>query len=228
MQKSLLFLLFPLFLGAQITITALENVSVNLQPDVLRVTMSFEEQNKTPETIKEHLNAIVAEIKRFDATAKMCHGGGYSLSPRYNYKDQKQEFIGYSGNLSASCDFATIEQFNTLTTAIDKITAPNVRKNQGELTWNVSAARQRETQNNLRLELLRKASTQAQAFAKETAMMCEIASVNFGDNRQIQPMMRGYMMADSVGTQSPIQNDTQTSLEATVNYSCTNIASSPD
>jgi hypothetical protein len=220
MQKSLLFFILPMLANAQVTITALEHVSVNVQPDVLRVNVSFEEQSKTPDMIKEHLNAIVAEIKRFDTKAEICRGGGYNLSPRYNYKDQKQEFIGYSGSLSVNCDFKTIEQYNTLTVAIDKVTAPNVRKNQGELTWNVSAIRQRETQDSLRAELLRKANTQATTFAKETAMMCEIASVNFGANAQIQPMMRGYMMAHSVETQSPIQGDTETSLEATVNYIC--------
>jgi len=221
MQKYIVSLILPVLASAQMTITAVERVATNVKPDVLRGSLNFEEQSKNANTIKEHLNAIVAEVKRADPKGEVCRGGGYNLSPRYNYKDQKQEFIGYSGNLSFGCEFVSIEQYNALSASIDKVTASSVRKSQGELAWGVSASSERETQNRLRIELLRKAGVQALSFANETGMRCEIASVNFGGTSQVRPMMMKAMaMADSVSTESPIQSDSESSLEATVDYSC--------
>lgn len=224
MQKFFVAFILPVLASAQMTIVAVERVATNMTPDVLRGSLSFEEQNKNANTIKEHLNAIIAEVKRLGPKGEVCRGGGYNLSPRYTYKDQKQEFIGYSGHLSLGCEFVTIEQYNTLSAAMDKVTAPSIRKSQGELVWGVSASCERETQNGLRLELLRKAGVQASLFTKETGMTCEIASVNFGGTSQVRPMMmKAAMMADSVATESPIQSDFESSLEATVDYNCSKL-----
>jgi len=221
MQKYIVSLILPVLASAQMNVTTVERVAATVKPDVLRGSLSFEEQSKNANTIKEHLNAIVAEVKRADPKGEVCRGGGYNLSPRYNYKDQKQEFIGYSGNLSFGCEFVSIDQYNILSSVIDKVTASSVRKSQGELAWGVSASSERETQNRLRLELLRKAGVQASSFAKETGMACEVSSVNFGGTSQVRPMMMKTMaMADSVSTESPIQSDSESSLEATVDYSC--------
>lgn len=224
MQKYIASIFLPILASAQMNITSVERVATNVKPDVLRGSLNFEEQSKNANTIKEHLNAIVAEVKRADPKGEVCRGGGYNLSPRYNYKDQKQEFIGYSGNLSFGCEFVSIEQYNALSASIDKVTASSVHKSQGELAWGVGVQSERETQNHLRLELLRKAGVQASLFAKETGMRCEIASVNFGGTSQVRPMMMKAMaMADSVSTQSPIQSDSESSLEATVDYSCSKL-----
>ncbi len=52
-------------------------------------------------------------------------------------------------------------------------------------------------------------------------MTCEISSVNFGGTSQVRPMMMKAMtMADSVATENPIQSDSESSLEATVDYNC--------
>jgi uncharacterized protein YggE len=207
--------------NAAMTITVNERVSAMLKPDVLRGSFGFEEQGRDANAIKGHLNEIVAEVKRIDPNGRYCHGGGYNLSPRYSYKEQKQEFIGYSGNLNFSCAFAGIDQYNAVSAAIDKVSAPSVRKNQGELAWGVSAAQERMIQNGLRLEALRRADGQAKAFSAETGMACEVASVNFGELPVVIPMrVRGAAMMASVPTESPIQSDLESVLNATVGYTC--------
>lgn len=221
MKNYFIIFILPVLASAQMTITATERVSTNLKSDVLRGSLNFEEQNQDSNLIKTHLNLIVSEVKRFDPKGDVCHGGGYNLSPHYSYKDQKQEFTGYMGNLSFGCEFKTIDSFNVLNTVIDKITESGVHKSQGMLSWAVSAKVEHEAQNNLRLELLRKASDQASLFSKETMMRCKVASINFEGARQIQPvMMKTMKMAGNAATESPIQSELETSLEATVNYSC--------
>ena len=214
-------LFFPLWVNAAMSITANEQVTQSLKPDVLQGSLSFEEQSKNSTTIKEHLNLIVAAVKGFDPKGEFCQGGGYHLSPRYNYKDQKQEFIGYSGNLNFGCSFKTIEEYNALIAKIEKVSAPSVRKSEGALSWGVSEKTQKAVKQSLRVELLRSAKAQADAFSTETGRECVVESVNFGGFAQPRTvMMKTMMMADSVSTESPIQREEESSLDATVSYIC--------
>lgn len=223
MRKATLItaLLAPLWAVAALNITTNEQVSQSLKPDVLQGNLSFEEESKSSNTIKEHLNAIVIAVKGFDPKGEFCQGGGYHLSPRYSYKDQKQEFIGYSGNLNFGCEFKTIEDYNALIAKIDKVTVPSVRKSEGALSWGVSEKIRKVAKQGLRAELLRTAKDQADAFSKETGMECIVESVNFGAIAQPRPiMMKAMMIADSVATENPIQRDEESTLDAVVSYSC--------
>lgn len=222
MKRSVLsaILLTPLLIHGQMNITAQERVSQILTPDVLQGNIGFEEENKNSSIIKEHLNALVAEIKKNDPESTMCRGGGYYLSPRYSYKDQKQEFIGYSGNLNIGCEFSSIEQYNALMKNIEKVKNPSVRTTQGALEWRLSAKVQERSRYELRSKLLQMAQTQAKAFSKETQMSCHVQSVTFEGSIQERPYMMKTMAMASAPTESPIQNNETSSLEATVNYLC--------
>lgn len=223
-MKSLFITILPLIASAQMSITTNEQVSTMLTPDVLQGSLSFEEHNKNANVIKEHLNAIVAEVKRVDPKSEHCRGGGYHISPRYNYKDQKQEFIGYSGSLYFGCEFSQIEEYNTFIAKIDKITERSVRKTEGALSWGVSEKHQNSTQKGLRTTLLQTAKEQADDFSKATSFSCKVSSVNFGAIPMVaQPMMmRSMAMADSsMATESPIQRNEESTLSAIViSYNC--------
>lgn len=220
-QSILIATLLPLAMNADINITALERVTQETAPDILRGGISFEEQHKNHSTIKEHFNTLIAEIKRYDPKGEVCHGGGFYLSPRYSYKDQKQEFIGYSGNLSFSCEFTSIDQHNAMMNGIEKIKALSIRTVQEPLSWGVSDKVQTSTRQSLRAKLLQTAKSQAELFSKETDMTCKIAAVNFEGTQPIRPMMmKSSMVADSALTESPIQKNEELSLEANVNYIC--------
>jgi len=231
MKKSLLFLsLVPFLAMAQMSITTNEHVSEALTPDVLRAQIGFEEEHKSADVIKEHLNAIVASVKQFDPKGEFCHGGGYYLSPRYSYKDQKQIFNGYGGTLSFGCDFKSIEHYNALLSALNKIKAPTVLINQSALTWDVSLKARNSARLAMRTSLLQMATEQALFFSKETKMRCEVSSVAFERTAPAQPVMMKSMLSranaslkeDSTPTEAPILRDETLSLSATVNYSCVN------
>lgn len=213
-------LMFP-FLAEGMTIGLNVQLSAPLKPDVLRGNFRFEEEGKNHNTIKEHLNAIVAEMKRSDPNGRYCRGGGYTLSPRYRYKESVQEFIGYGGSLAFGCEFPSIEQYNEVNAMMDKVSASTVRKTQGSLSWGVSASLERETQNRLRLELLHRAQMQAKVFSKETGMECEVSSVKFSADARAAPMqIRGMAMMASVPTESPIESEEESAVEAFVDYNC--------
>lgn len=231
-MKTILFLLtlVPLLLNAQMTITTNEHVSEALTPDVLRAQIGFMEEHKSADVIKEHLNAIVASVKQFDPKGEFCHGGGYFLSPRYSYKDQKQIFNGYGGTLSFECDFKSIDHYNALLEAIHKIKASSVLINQSALTWAVSLKAQNSARLAMRASLLRMANEQALFFSKETKMRCDISAVAFEGSEPPQPVMMKSMLSranaplkeEATPTEAPILRDETLFLDATVNYTCVN------
>ena len=232
MKKQVLFTLclLPLMASAQMNITANEQVSSELTPNVLRVQISFEETNKNSDVIKEHLNALVSTLKNFDAKGEFCRGGGYFLSPQYSYKDQKQTFIGYSGQLSFGCEFDAIERYNALLLKIDASKAHNIRMNQGALAWGTSDKAQDLARLTLRLELLKIAQGQAKTFSKEVDMQCSVNSVAFEGTQPVQPMMSAMRLKtfaspknESVPTEEPLQRNEILTLTATVNYTCSNL-----
>ncbi len=234
MKKKVLFsfCFLPLLAFAQINITANEQVSSELTPNVLRVQISFEEANKNSNVIKEHLNELVATLKKFDAKGEYCRGGGYYLSPQYSYKDQKQSFIGYSGQLSFDCEFDAVERYNTLLSKIETSKALSVRMNQGALSWETSDKAQSLTRLTLRLELLKIAQEQAKTFSKELDKHCVISSVAFEGTQPVQAMMSSMRMKalsasknESLPTEEPLQRNEILTLRATVNYTCSNTKS---
>lgn len=231
MKKALLLLsLVPLLAMAQMSITTNEHVSEALTPDVLRAQIGFEEDHKSADVIKEHLNAIVASVKQFDPKGEFCRGGGYYLAPRYSYKDQKQIFNGYGGTLSFGCDFKSIEHYNALLSTLNKIKAPTVLINQSALTWDVSLKARNSARLAMRTSLLQMASEQALFFSKETKMRCMISAVAFEGSESPRPVMMKSMLSrantplkeESTPTEAPILRDETLSLDATVNYTCVN------
>ena len=89
------------------------------------------------------------------------------------------------------------------------------------MAWGVSEKTQKREKQSLRVELLRSAKAQADGFSKETGLECIVESVNFGGVTQPHPvMMKAMMMSDSASTESPIQRDEVSSLDATVSYIC--------
>ena len=230
MKNNVIMLLcfIPLFASAQMNISSKESVSQALTPDVLRAQIGFEEENKSADVIKEHLNAIVASVKQFDPKGEFCHGGGYYLSPRYSYKDQKQIFNGYGGTLSFGCDFKSIEHYNALLSEVHKIKASTVLINQSALTWEVSPKARNSARLAMRTTLLKTAFEQASAFSKELKMRCEVNAVAFEGTQPPQPVMMKSMLSranaslkeESTPTEEPILRDETLSLDATVQYTC--------
>ncbi|OHD96566.1 MAG: hypothetical protein A3E21_03860 [Sulfurimonas sp. RIFCSPHIGHO2_12_FULL_36_9] len=221
MKKYFSLLFIPMLIGAQMSITTTEQVSQMLTPDVLQASLGFDEQSKNINSIKTDFNAIIDEVKKFDPAAEYCNGGGYNLSPVYNYKNQKPEFVGYSGHLQFNCEFNMVEQFNTLNENIKKIISNRVRTTQGALLWSVGSKTEASVEQELQLVLLKKAKVQADNFSKETLLECEVSTVKFNDAAQAKPIPKKMKATvKEISTQNPIQSNKESVISATVAYKC--------
>lgn len=224
MRRFSLFLLtLPLLAGADMTITAPEQVSQKVRPDVMRGILRYQEESRSSETIKKDLNTIVAEVKRRDPKGERCSGGGYQLSPRYSYKNNQQTFQGYTGTLAFTCAFEAIEPYNALTAAVDKVSTPGIKKTQGALHWVVSDKTREGVKEELRGRLIEKAFAQAKKFSAVTGNACKVSTVTFGGVPQPAPVMfgaRAVMAEDAMPTESPLASEEEITVEAAVVYTC--------
>lgn len=221
MKKNISLLLLPALISAQMNITTTEQLSQLLTPNVLQGLLGFDEQSKNINSIKTDFNAIIDEVKKFDPATQYCNGGGYNLSPMYNNKSQKPEFLGYSGHLQFNCEFNTIEQYNALNENIKKIISNRVRIAQGALLWNVSSKTEASVEQELQLVLLKKAKAQAESFSKETLLECEVSTVKFNDVAQVKPISKVMKTKNKdIPVQNPIQSNKESVLTATVLYKC--------
>ncbi len=217
----------PLLVFADMNITTKESVSQEIMPDILQGTFNFSEDNKNADIIKEHLNALVTEVKQFDEKKDICQGGGYQIMPQYTYsKENKRNFIGYSGSLLFQCSFKSIEEHNALLSRLDKAKAESVIAAQGRLMWIPSEKQYKKTYLSLRSSLLVVAKEQAEAFSKDLKLGCEVNTIRFLDERS---SMHPVRMAEtqyasssykSAPTQEPIQQDIDVLLKADVEYVC--------
>lgn len=217
-------LFFPFFLSADMEITTQESVSNTLIPERLRGEFSFEEEHKNSNVIKEHLNALVAEVKHFDAKNELCQGGGYRLSPSYQYKDNKPVFVGYKGNLFVSCELNSVEQYNMLVEKLEKVKSSSVITHQGALAWVVSDATQNANRLALRSSLLNVAKEQAASFSKEIHQTCGVKEVIFDNATPSHPLLMRTQASKSFSstpTEAPLFHPETFVLNATVRYTCT-------
>lgn len=223
MKRSIAYLIFPFLAWGQMTITTTEKVETALRPDIMRGTITFEEDAPKSSLIQEHLNVLVATFKRSDPQNRMCRGGGYYLSPQYRYIDQKRQFLGYHGSLRFDCEVNNIDDYNRLNAAADAAMTDNVKKNQGILEWDVSASARKEAENALRLSLIRQARQQALRFSAETGETCTVTSVDYTSTAYPAPIYAARAMMTTGAmpeTQSPLQHDETLTIEARVQYTC--------
>lgn len=208
--------------SAEMTITVNEQVSRELNPDILRGYLGYQAESKSSEPLKRDLNAIVAEAKRMDPKGEKCRGGGYQLAPRYIYKEQKQEFAGYFGSLSLECEFDDVEPYNRFTAALDRVSTGAVKKTQGALTRAVSDKQRNAVQEELKGELIVKAYGEARRFSRITGNECRVASIAFGGVTAPSPVLyeRKTMAMASAPTESPLPSAETVALEAAVVYVC--------
>ena len=212
----------PLLACAQMSVSTTERVTTEVAPDVLVGTLGFEEMGSESDRIKTDMNALVAEIKRFDPDGRYCRGGGYQISPRYTYKNQKQEFAGYAGTMGLSCEFQAIEQYNALNAAITPSLTPQMRIRLSPLQWQVSRAKEQKVSEGLRTALMRKISQSAAKLSEDTQMVCEPATVRIGQVPSVMPMrmLAGAAAMESVPTESPLRSSDESVLEGSVEYRC--------
>jgi predicted secreted protein len=218
-------LLFPLLASAETKVTLNESVSITVEPDTMRTTLSFEERSRDDQAIRHHFNTLVKTVKHYNKDEGLeCRGGGYRISPQYSWKNNRQQFLGYRGSVSFTCSFREIGEFNALSADLDnRLTAlPGVKRNQGTVQWIVSDELALQNREQLESMLVRRIERKREHLSEIMQLRCATTSIAFSSRAPAYPVER-MMVAEAaapVPIEAPIQSDTTQKLSGAVEYRC--------
>lgn len=185
-----------------------------VNPDLLTTTITVSVEKKDE-------NKVNAEIEKFNDLIKKTNNvtlknGSFTLSPKYKYYDNKQEFIGYVGNLRYSAESKNAKELNSfmdsLTSLKDSIKSDDVKLNISNVAWNISDDLQNKSFDALRFEAITWIDSYAKTLSGQVAKFCEVSKINiFESNTGNVVYARAEMaystMAKSVANVAPISSE---------------------
>ena len=151
-----------------------------VNPDLLttNITISVEKKDE---------NKVNSEIEKFNEFLKKTNevtlkNGSFTLSPKYKYHDNKQEFLGYVGNLRYTAESKNAKDLNgfmdKLISIKENIKSEEVKLNISNISWNISDNLQNKSFDELRLEAINWIDTYAKTLSSQVSKYCEVSKIN--------------------------------------------------
>lgn len=183
-MKKFLFtaLLLPIF-SFSYEIEFNKNFSKVVNPDLLSTNVNISVEKK--DEIK-----INSEIEKFNEFIKnnkevIIKNGSFTLSPKYKYYDNKQEFVGYVGNLRYSVESKDAKDLNIfmdkLISIKENIKSDDVKLNISNVSWNISEDLQNKSFDNLRFESITWIENYANILSSKLSKKCEVKKININE-----------------------------------------------
>ncbi|MDD3056420.1 MAG: SIMPL domain-containing protein [Aliarcobacter sp.] len=151
-----------------------------VNPDLLttNITISVEKKDE---------NKVNSEIEKFNdflkkTTDVTLKNGSFTLSPKYKYHDNKQEFLGYVGNLRYTAESKNAKDLNgfmdKLISIKENIKSEEVKLNIANISWNISDNLQNKSFDELRLEAINWIDNYAKTLSSQVSKYCEVSKIN--------------------------------------------------
>ena len=155
-----------------------------VNPDLLttNITISVEKKDE---------NKVNGEIEKFNDFLKKTSdvtlkNGSFTLSPKYKYHDNKQEFLGYIGSLRYSAESKNAKDLNTfmdkLISIKESIKSEDVKLNISNVSWNISDDLQNKSFDALRLESINWVESYAKSLSSQVSKYCEVSKINISES----------------------------------------------
>ena len=184
MKKKLFIigLLLPIF-GFSYEVNFNKSFSKVVNPDLLttNITINIEKKDE---------NKVNSEIEKFNDFLKKTNevtlkNGSFTLSPKYKYHDNKQEFLGYIGSLRYSVESKNAKDLNTfmdkLISIKESIKSEDVKLNISNVSWNISDDLQNKSFDALRLESINWVESYAKSLSSQVSKYCEVSKINISE-----------------------------------------------
>ena len=176
-------LLLPV-LGFSYELNFNKSFSKVVNPDLLttNITISVEKKDE---------NKVNSEIEKFNDFLKKTNdvtlkNGSFTLSPKYKYHDNKQEFLGYIGSLRYSAESKNAKDLNTfmdkLISIKESIKSEDVKLNISNVSWNISDDLQNKSFDALRLESINWVESYAKSLSSQVSKYCEVSKINISES----------------------------------------------
>lgn len=222
MKALLLTILFTLALwGTKIEFP--HQLTAEVSPDQMVTTLRITAEHQQDQPLKSGFDRLVRAMKQKQTA---CSGGGYRISPRYDYKLQPPKFVGYRGEMNFECRFDKVEDFDNSLALLRRQMDPKLfRLSQNPLRWTVSQSLYQSTLEKLKTESLVYAK-QYNAELHHHFSRCTIEAIAMNNPNHNPPIMRAeaaYSAALKNAPQSnevPIAEPETITLEALLVYHC--------
>ena len=154
-----------------------------VNPDLLTTSIDVSIQKKDE-------NAVNIEIEKFNnfikkTTNVTLKNGSFTLSPKYKYYDNKQEFIGYIGNIRYSAESKDAKELNTfmdkLISIKDSIKSDDVKLNISNVAWKISDDLQNKSFDDLRLDRIHWVEVYSKSLSISISKNCEVTKINISE-----------------------------------------------
>ena len=151
-----------------------------VNPDLLttNITISVEKKDE---------NKVNSEIEKFNDFLKKTNditlkNGSFTLSPKYKYHDNKQEFLGYVGNLRYTAESKNAKDLNVfmdkLISIKENIKSEEVKLNISNVSWKTSDNLENKSFDELRLEAINWIDGYAKTLSSQVSKYCEVSKIN--------------------------------------------------
>ena len=175
-----------------------------VSPDILSTRISVNIQNKDERFINDNLESVNEFIK--ESQDIKYKNGNFNLTPKYSYKNNKKEFIGYVGNLSyiiTSKDPIFMNEFiSELIELKDKIAVNSLKLNINNTSWKVSEQKYSNSLDELRLDAINWIST----YSTKLNNSCKVKKIKINTGHDNYQYIRMNTMSRSISKVAPAKS----------------------
>ncbi len=184
MKKLLPLLLLPI-LSFSYEINFNKSFSKVVNPDLLNTYININVEKKDESKVN-------IEIEKFNDFMKnnksiTLKNGSFTLSPKYKYYDNKQEFVGYVGNLRYTAESTDAKKLNSfmdeLISIKDSTKSEDVKLNISNVSWKISDELQNKSYDELRLESITWLESYSKTLSTKLSKSCEIKTINVNESQ---------------------------------------------
>ena len=206
-------LLLPI-LGFSYEVNFNKSFSKIVSPDLLTTNISISVEKKDE-------NKVNSEIEKFNEFFKKTNNitlknGSFTLSPKYKYHDNKQEFLGYIGSLRYVVESKNAKELNAfmdkLISIKDSVKSDDVKLNISNISWNISDDLENKSLDALRLEAIHWIDSYAKSLSNQVSKYCEISKINIFESNNgnvvyTRTEMASFGMSKMATDMTPISNE---------------------
>ena len=198
MKKLLPLLLLPI-LSFSYEINFNKSFSKVVNPDLLNTYININVEKKDESKVN-------IEIEKFNDFMKnnksiTLKNGSFTLSPKYKYYENKQEFVGYVGSLRYTAESTDAKKLNSfmdeLISIKDSTKSEDVKLNISNVTWKISDELQNKSYDELRLESITWLESYSKTLSTKLSKSCEIKTINVNESQNGNIMYARAEMAYS-------------------------------
>ena len=184
MKRLLPLLLLPI-LSFSYEINFNKSFSKVVNPDLLNTYININVEKKDESKVN-------IEIEKFNDFMKnnksiTLKNGSFTLSPKYKYYENKQEFVGYVGSLRYTAESTDAKKLNSfmdeLISIKDSTKSEDVKLNISNVSWKISDELQNKSYDELRLESITWLESYSKTLSTKLSKSCEIKTINVNESQ---------------------------------------------